>query len=129
GGGGGAAEGAGRDRVEAPPAPALHMLHRAPRDVGRADQVDAEGGLPLLLPVLIVHMGERLRLEDPRVVDQDVKPAEQFGSAVYHGADRVWIGEVGPNDYVPGPREAGGQVVGEPGRVAMMNCYPVTCAG
>ena len=28
------------------------MLHRAPRDVGRADQVDPERGLPLLLPLL-----------------------------------------------------------------------------
>ena len=61
-----------------------HVLHGAPGHVRRADEVDAEHLLPGALPLLVGRLGDRVLLEDARVVDEHVEAAERRSRGVDH---------------------------------------------
>ena len=92
--------------------PSRHVLHGAPGHVRGAHQVDAERVLPAALPLLVGRLGDRVRLEDPRVVDEHVEAAERRGGGVDHLPHRLGVGEVGADDHVPLPRQPGGDLLG-----------------
>jgi hypothetical protein len=115
-----AAERAARGDVDDPPA-AAHVAHGAPAHVRRADEVDRQHLLPGAAPVLVGGLVDRVRRDDPRVVDEHVDRAERLRRAVDHRPHRDRVGEVGAGEHVPVPRQLGQQRLGALARGAVVD--------
>jgi hypothetical protein len=105
------------------------VLHGAPGHVGRADEVDAQGLLPRVLPLLVGHLGDRVPQVDPGVVHQHIQAAEVSGGRVDHPPDGLGVRQVGLDDGVAAARQPGPYVLGQSGRIAVVHRDPVAELG
>jgi hypothetical protein len=95
---------AARGYVDDPAAGLLHVLHGAPGHVGRSGEVDGERVPPGILPLLVGHVGDRVRDVNPGVVDQHVQAAQVRVRPVDHPSHGPGIGQVGLHDRMPATR-------------------------
>jgi len=123
------AEGTARGHVDDPAAAVLHVLDRAPGHVRGSGEIDGDRVTPRVLPLLVGHVGDRVRHVDPGVVDQDVQPAQLGGGLVDHLPHGCGVGQVRAEDRVAAARQPGRHLPGQRGGIAVMHRHPVTLAG